>query len=112
MDFCSDSDKRRFPRVSVEDMHASIDGSDCKLHVLDLNLDGLALATEGMAGLARDQVRSLRIWRGESEILRIDKARVAHCDMLKTGFQFLDLDPERRNLLFSLVIGALSRALD
>lgn len=110
MDFCSVSDKRRFPRVSVENLFVSLGDSDHKLHVTDFNLDGLA--TEGSAELARDQVRSLRVWLGENEVLRIDKARVVHCDMFRAGFQFLELDTERRNLLFSLVIRALSRTMD
>lgn len=112
MDFCSTTDKRRYPRVKVQGLLASVDNSERVYPVLDINLDGLALECEGLSDMARDQVRSLRILRGEEELLHIEQARVTHVGSRKAGFQFQNLDTARRNILFSVIIGVLSRTLD
>lgn len=112
MDFCTISEKRRFPRVNVDGLFACLADSDCKLQVVDINLDGLSVAGGALADLSPNQQISLSLWRGEQMILRIDKTRVAHCDAFKAGIQFLELDVESKNLLFSVVISALSRTMD
>ena len=112
MDFCTISERRRYPRVNVEGLLACLANLDCKLQVVDINLDGMAVAGEPLTGLHTDQRLSLSLWRGDELLLRIDNARVAHCNAFKAGIQFLDLDVESMNVLFSIVISALSRALD
>ncbi|MFO7595599.1 MAG: PilZ domain-containing protein, partial [Desulfocurvibacter africanus] len=72
----------------------------------------LAVAGEALADLLPDQQISVSLWRGEQLLLRIGKARVAHCDAFKAGINFLELDVESRNTLFSVVISALARSMD
>lgn len=112
MDFCTTSEKRRFPRVNVEGLFACLADSNCKLQVVDINLDGLAVAGEALADLLPNQQISVSLWRGEQLLLRICKARVAHCNAFKAGINFLELDVDSKNTLFSVVISALARSMD